>query len=240
MILFPAIDLKDGRCVRLVRGEMDSATVFNDSPADQAARFAAQGFRWLHVVDLNGAVEGRSANSEAVSAILAATAAPVQLGGGVRTLQAIETWLAAGVARVILGTVALSDPELVRQAARRFPERIVVGIDARDGRVAVDGWTRTSDTTAVDLARMFEDAGVAALIVTDIARDGTLTGVGVETVGAVTDAVTLPVIASGGVASVDDLRGLKARPGRPIAGAVLGRALYEGRIDVAEALAAVA
>ena len=238
MILYPAIDLKDGRCVRLVTGAMESATVFNDSPADQAARFAADGFAWLHVVDLNGAIEGRSANAEAVSAILKATSAPVQLGGGVRTLAAIEGWLEAGVARVILGTVALADPELVRDAARRFPEKGVVGSDARDGRVAVDGWTRTSDITAVELARMFEDAGVAALILTDIARDGTLTGVGLETVGAVADAVDLPVIASGGVATLDDLRGLKVRPGRPIAGAVLGRALYEGRLSAADALAA--
>ena len=240
MILYPAIDLKDGRCVRLVKGAMDSATVFNDSPADQAARFAADGFEWLHVVDLNGAIEGRSANAQAVSAILAATKAPVQLGGGVRTLAAIEGWLEAGVRRVILGTVALSNPELVREAAKRFPEQVVVGIDARDGRVAVDGWTRTSETTAVELARLFEDAGVAALIVTDIARDGTLSGVGLETTGAVADAVDLPVIASGGVAGVSDLHALKARPGRPIAGAVLGRALYEGRLSAADALAAAA
>ena len=240
MILYPAIDLKDGACVRLLRGEMDSATVFNDSPADQAARFAAAGFEWLHVVDLNGAVEGRSVNADAVRAILQATTAPVQLGGGVRTLEAIEGWLEAGVTRVILGTVALQEPDLVRDAARRFPEQVVVGIDARDGRVAVDGWTRTSATTAVELAQRFEDAGVAALIVTDISRDGTLSGVGVETTGAVADAVDLPVIASGGVGSLDDLRSLKARPGRAIAGAVLGRALYERRFTAAEALAVVA
>jgi phosphoribosylformimino-5-aminoimidazole carboxamide ribotide isomerase len=238
VILYPAIDLKDGRCVRLVRGAMHSATVFNDHPADQARRFADDGFTWLHVVDLNGAIEGRSSNAEAVAAILAATDRPVQLGGGVRTLEAVQGWLEAGVARVILGTAAVRDPDLVLTAARRFPDSIAVGIDVLEGKVAVDGWTRASEMTAVDLARRFEDAGVAALIVTDISRDGTLQGVGVETVGEVADAVDVPVIASGGVGSVDDLHALKARPGRPIAGAILGRALYEGRLTAAEALAA--
>ena len=238
MILYPAIDLKGGRCVRLLRGDMESATVFNDDPADQARRFEADGFRWLHVVDLDGAVEGRSGNAEAVSRILAATGNPVQLGGGIRDIPAIERWLQLGISRVILGTAALRDPALVREAARRFPERIVVGVDARNGRVAVEGWTETSDVTAVELGRRFEDAGVAALIVTDIARDGTLAGVGLETIGAVTDAVSLPVIASGGVGSVEDLRAVRARQGRPIAGVVLGRALYEGRVTAAEALAA--
>ena len=236
MILYPAIDLKDGRCVRLLRGAMDSATVFNDSPADQAQRFEAEGFQWLHVVDLDGAVEGGSRNAEAVDRILSATKNPVQLGGGVRSLNAIEAWLQRGITRVILGTVALRDPQLVRDAARAFPQQIVVGIDAREGRVAVDGWVNTSDVTAVELAQRFEDAGVAALVVTDIARDGTLAGVGLETVGAVADAVDVPVIASGGVGSLDDLRAVKARPGRPIAGAIVGRALYEGRFTAAEAL----
>jgi phosphoribosylformimino-5-aminoimidazole carboxamide ribotide isomerase len=237
VILYPAIDLKHGRCVRLLRGAMDSAVVFNDDPADQARRFEADGFEWLHVVDLDGAVEGGSRNADAVVRILGATRSPVQLGGGVRSMSAIDAWLARGVTRVILGTAALTDPQLVRDAARAQPGRIVVGIDARAGRVAVDGWTNTSEVTAVELARRFEDAGVAALIVTDIARDGTLSGVGLETVGAVADAVSLPVIASGGVGSLDDLRAVKTRPGAPIAGAIVGRALYEGRFTAAEALA---
>ena len=238
MIVYPAIDLKGGRCVRLLRGAMESATVFNDDAADQARRFEADGFRWLHVVDLDGAVEGRAGNAEVVSGILAATDNPVQLGGGIRDMAAIERWLELGITRVILGTIALRDPALVRDAARRFPHQVVVGIDAREGRVAVEGWTETSDVTAVELAQRFEDAGVAALIVTDIGRDGTLGGVGLETIGAVADAVSLPVIASGGVGSVEDLRAVRARPGRPIAGVVLGRALSEGRVTAAEALAA--
>lgn len=240
MILYPAIDLKDGRCVRLLRGAMDAAVAFNDDPADQARRFQAAGFAWLHVVDLNGAFEGRAVNAAAVRAILAATALPVQLGGGVRSLESLAAWIEAGVARVVLGTAAVRDPTLVRAAARAFPRRVVVGIDARDGRVATDGWAQTSDLAAVDLARRFEDAGVEALIVTDIDRDGAMGGVNLEAVGTVADAVALDVIASGGVRSTADLRALKALPGRPIAGAVIGRALYEGVLHPAEALAAAA
>ena len=240
MILYPAIDLKGGRCVRLLRGDMDQATTYNDDPADQAARFARQGFAWLHVVDLDGAFAGASANAPAVSAILAATAAPVQLGGGVRDRAGIERWLQAGVARVILGTAAVRDPELVREAARAHPGRIAVGVDVRDGRVAVSGWAEASALSAVELARRFEDAGVAALIITDIGRDGTLEGVNVEATGRLADAVALPVIASGGVASVHDLVALKARVGAPIAGAILGKALYTGRIAAADALKAAA
>ena len=240
MILYPAIDLKGGRCVRLVRGDMEQATTYNDDPADQARRFAGQGFAWLHVVDLDGAFAGASANAPAVQAILAATDAPVQLGGGVRDRAGIERWLEAGVARVILGTAAVRDPELVREAAAAHPGRIAVGVDVRDGRVAVSGWAQGSDLSAVDVARRFEDAGVAALIITDIGRDGTLEGVNVEATGALADAVNLPVIASGGIASVDDLHALKARAGAPIAGAILGKALYAGRIAPADALAAAA
>ena len=234
--LYPAIDLKGGRCVRLLKGEMDAATVYNDDPADQAARFRRDGFRWLHVVDLDGAFAGASVNAEAVSAILAATDAPVQLGGGVRDRAGIERWLEAGIARVILGTAAVRDPELVREAAREHPGRVAVGVDVRDGRVAVSGWAEASALSAVDVARRFEDAGVAALIITDIGRDGTLEGVNVEATGALADAVSIPVIASGGIASLDDLHALKSRAGTPIAGAILGKSLYAGRIAPADAL----
>ncbi len=236
MILYPAIDLKDGSCVRLLHGDMDKATVFNNSPADQAARFEADGFEYLHVVDLNGAIEGRAANAPAVKAILSAVKFPVQLGGGIRSIPNIETWLEAGIARVILGTIAVRDPELVKDAARRFPGRVAVGIDARDGMVAVEGWVETSTLSAIDLARKFEDAGVAAIIFTDIARDGALTGVNVEATGKLADAVSIPIIASGGVASVQDIVDLKARAGAPISGAILGRSLYAGTIKPAEAL----
>ncbi|RYF95006.1 MAG: 1-(5-phosphoribosyl)-5-[(5-phosphoribosylamino)methylideneamino]imidazole-4-carboxamide isomerase [Caulobacteraceae bacterium] len=236
MILYPAIDLKDGRCVRLLHGDLSKETVFNASPADQATAFQTQGFNWLHVVDLNGAVEGRAVNIEAVSAILEAVSLPVQLGGGIRTLEQIETWIEAGISRVILGTVAVRDPDLVKKAARLWPEQIAVGIDARDGMVATQGWLETSDIGVVDLARKFEDAGVAALIVTDIGRDGAMTGVNVAQVGEVADAVSIPVIASGGVASLADIEQLKARQGVPIAGCILGRSLYEGAIDPAQAL----
>ncbi len=236
MILYPAIDLKGGQCVRLFKGDMGQATVFNDSPADQAAQFAAQGFAWLHVVDLDGAIAGSTANAEAVAAILSATPVPVQLGGGIRDEEGIERWLDAGIARVILGTVAVRDPDLVRRAARKHPGKVAVAVDMRDGMVAVHGWVETSDVSAVDLSRRFEDAGVAALIVTDIGRDGTLEGVNVEGTGAVADAVSIPVIASGGVKDVGDIRALKARPGAPIAGAVLGKSLYAGTIRPAEAL----
>ena len=238
MILYPAIDLKDGQCVRLLHGDMDKATVFNTSPVDQAGRFARDGFEWLHVVDLNGAIEGRSVNSAPVEAILQAISIPVQLGGGVRTLEAIEGWIEAGVSRVILGTVAVRDPALVKAAARQWPEQIAVGVDVRGGKVAVQGWTEDSDLDAVSVARRFEDAGVACLVVTDIERDGDLSGANVETFGRVADAVSIPVIAAGGLATVGDIERLKARPGVPIAGAVLGRSLYTGSIRPAEALAA--
>lgn len=237
MILYPAIDLKGGQCVRLLHGDMDKATVFSDSPADQAARFADAGFAWLHVVDLDGAMEGRSVNAPAVTDILKRVSIPVQLGGGVRTIEAVERWLEAGVSRIILGTVAVTHPELVREAAARFPEQIAVGLDLRDGRVAVKGWVETSTVRGVDLARRFEDAGVAALIVTDIGRDGAMQGVNVEAVGAVADAVAIPTIASGGVSDLKDIEALKTRPGAPIAGAILGRALYVGAIEPQAALA---
>jgi len=234
MILYPAIDLKDGRCVRLLRGDMAAATVFNADPADQAKRFATAGFRWLHLVDLNGAIEGKPINGAAVEAILAAVTLPVQLGGGIRDLARIEDWLAKGVRRVILGTVALTDPTLVRKACKRFPERIAVGIDARGGKVATEGWVKTSETTALDLARAFADAGVAAIVYTDIDRDGALGGVNVAATAALARAIKTPVIASGGVAGIGDIRALKAEGS--IAGVVIGRALYDGRIEPKAAL----
>ena len=238
MILYPAIDLKDGQCVRLLHGDMDKATVFNNSPADQAATFERAGFEYLHVVDLNGAIEGRAANGPAVRAVLNAVRFPVQLGGGIRSLANVATWLDAGIARVILGTIAVRDPALVKDAARRFPGQVAVGIDARHGLVATEGWVETSTLKAVDLAKRFEDAGVAAIIFTDIGRDGALTGVNVEATGEMADAVSIPVIASGGVASVKDIVDLKARSGTAIAGAILGRSLYAGTITPAEALEA--
>ena len=237
MNLFPAIDLKDGRCVRLERGEMNRETVFNDDPAAQAHAFESAGFEWLHLVDLNGAVEGRPVNAEPVRAILTAIGIPAQLGGGIRNLSMIETWLDAGLDRVILGTVALTDPDLVRAACLRFPGRIAVGIDARGGKVATDGWTKTSDTDATDLAKAFEDAGVATIIYTDIDRDGVLSGPNVEATARLADAVETPVIASGGVSSLDDLRALKAIEATGVVGVISGRALYDGRIDVEQALA---
>jgi phosphoribosylformimino-5-aminoimidazole carboxamide ribotide isomerase len=236
MILYPAIDLKDGVCVRLLRGDMNVATIFNTNPADQARAFVSAGFRWLHLVDLNGAVAGRPVNSEAVAAILAAIEIPVQLGGGIRDIDTAARWLDAGVRRVILGTVAVSNPELVREACKRFPGRIVVGIDARDGRVAVEGWSRTSDVKALDLALRFEDAGVAAIIYTDINRDGAMAGVNIEATVDLAFALTTPIIASGGVSSVGDLVRLKAHEAAGIEGVVCGRALYDGRIDPKEAL----
>jgi phosphoribosylformimino-5-aminoimidazole carboxamide ribotide isomerase len=236
VILYPAIDLKGGKCVRLLKGDMNQATVFNDSPADQARQFEADGFEYLHVVDLDGAIEGRTVNRAAVEAILKTVKMPVQLGGGIRTMDHIEAWLNLGLARVILGTVAVQNPTLVRDAARKFPGKVAVAVDMRDGMVAVHGWVETSDLSAIELSKRFEDVGVAALIVTDIGRDGTLEGVNVTGVGAVADAVGVPVIASGGVASVQDIRDLLARPGAAIAGAVLGKSLYAGRIKPSEAL----
>lgn len=236
MILYPAIDLKDGACVRLLRGEMEAATVFGTDPAAQARAFQDAGCRWLHLVDLNGAFAGAPVNGAAVEGILAAVTVPVQLGGGIRDRATIEAWLEKGVRRVILGTAALRDPELVRQAAAAHPGRVAVGIDARDGRVAVEGWAETSDVTALDLARRFEDAGVAAIIYTDIERDGAMQGPNVAATAALARAVSIPVIASGGVSSMDDLRALKAS-GAPLDGAISGRALYEGKLDLAEAVA---
>jgi phosphoribosylformimino-5-aminoimidazole carboxamide ribotide isomerase len=238
MILYPAIDLKDGQCVRLLYGDMDKATVFNASPADQASRFAKAGFEWLHVVDLNGAIEGHAVNVEPVQTILEAVSIPVQLGGGIRTHDDIVRWIEMGVSRVILGTVAVRDPALVKRAAHDFPEQIAVAIDVKDGKVAVHGWVEASDMEPIDLAKQFEDSGVAALIVTDIGRDGALTGLNVDAVGAMADAVHIPVIASGGLASVKDIELLKARKGAPIAGAILGRAIYTGAITPDEAIRA--
>ena len=236
MILFPAIDLKDGQCVRLKLGDMAQATVFNDDPAAQAKSFEEQGFAWLHLVDLNGAFEGKPVNASAVDAILAAVTLPVQLGGGIRTLGQIEAWLAKGIRRVILGTVALRDPALVREACRLFPGRIAVGIDAKGGRVAVEGWAETSDLTAVALAGRFADAGVSAIIFTDIDRDGVLKGLNIDSTLDLARAVPIPIIASGGLASMDDIHRLLQPDCRILEGAISGRALYDGRIDVPEAL----
>jgi phosphoribosylformimino-5-aminoimidazole carboxamide ribotide isomerase len=237
VILFPAIDLKGGACVRLVRGEMASATVFNDDPAAQARTFADTGFAWLHVVDLDGAFAGNSVNGEAVRAIRRAVDLRIQLGGGIRDRAAIDYWLGLGIDRVVLGTAALRDPELVRRAARELPGRIVVGIDARDGRVAVEGWAETSDIGAVDLGRRFADAGIAAIVYTDIARDGALTGIDAAATAAFARQVAIPVIASGGIASLSDIAALAAHAGDGVAGAICGRALYDGRLDPRAALA---
>ncbi|XHC00105.1 1-(5-phosphoribosyl)-5-[(5-phosphoribosylamino)methylideneamino]imidazole-4-carboxamide isomerase [Nitratireductor sp. ac15] len=236
MILFPAIDLKDGQCVRLKLGDMDEATVYNTDPAAQARSFEEQGFEWLHVVDLNGAFAGASVNGDAVEAILKATKNPVQLGGGIRTLAHIEAWLDKGLSRVILGTVAVRDPDLVKEACRAFPGRIAVGIDARGGKVAVEGWAETSDLSAIELARRFEGAGVAAIIYTDIDRDGVLTGINWESTIELADAVSIPVIASGGLASLADIVRMTMPDATKLEGAISGRALYDGRIDPAEAL----
>ncbi len=240
MIIYPAIDIKDGLCVRLLRGDMDAATIFNNDPADQARLFAEVGFEWLHLVDLNGAIEGRPVNAEPVAAILEAVDVPVQLGGGIRDAETVDRWLDAGIRRVILGTAALSDPDLVLEACRRHPGRIVVGIDARDGRVAVEGWARTSAVKALDLALRFEDAGVAAIVYTDINRDGAMGGLNIEATVDLAFALTTPVIASGGLSSVSDLLDLKAAEDSGIDGVICGRALYDGRIDPAEALAIAA
>jgi phosphoribosylformimino-5-aminoimidazole carboxamide ribotide isomerase len=237
MILFPAIDLKDGQCVRLRQGEMTQATVFNTDPAAQARSFEEQGFQWLHVVDLNGAFAGKPVNEKAVEAIFDAVHISIQLGGGIRDLETIVGWLEKGVDRVILGTAAVRDPALVREAARDFPGCIAVGIDARDGKVAIEGWAETSETTALDLARKFEDAGVAAIIHTDISRDGVLEGLNLESSAAIARAVTIPVIASGGLAGIEDVKRLLKPRYAMLEGAIAGRALYDGRLDAREALA---
>jgi phosphoribosylformimino-5-aminoimidazole carboxamide ribotide isomerase len=237
MILFPAIDLKDGQCVRLERGEMAQATVFNADPAAQARTFAAQGLEWLHIVDLNGAFAGRPVNAAAVEAVLAAVTIPVQLGGGIRDLATIEAWLGKGVRRVILGTAAVRDPDLVREACRRFPGRIAVGIDARGGKVAVAGWAEASELSATELARRFADAGVAAIVHTDIERDGVLKGLNLPATAVLARATSIPVIASGGLAGLADIEALLAPEYAMLAGAIAGRALYDGRLDATAALA---
>ena len=239
MILFPAIDLKDGQCVRLKLGEMSQATVFNNDPAAQARAFEAQGFEYLHVVDLNGAFAGKPVNAPAVEAILRAVKVPVQLGGGIRDLATIEIWLTKGVRRIILGTVAVRDPGLVREACRWFPGRVAVGIDARGGKVAVEGWAETSELAAVDIARRFEDVGVAAIIYTDIDRDGLLKGLNLPATVALANAISTPVIASGGLAGIEDVRALLRPEHRILKGAVTGRALYDGRLDAREALSLI-
>jgi len=236
MIIFPAIDLKDGVCVRLKKGVMEDATVFNTDPAAQARAFAHQGFQWLHCVDLNGAFAGKSANSDAIRAIRAAINLPIQLGGGIRDMAAVENWLAAGITRVILGTAALTHPQLVKDAGRAFPGRIVVGADAKGGRIATQGWAEVSELTPVELGKRFEDAGVAAILFTDIDGDGLLKGVNVTATAALARALSIPVIASGGVGSIADIDALIAAHEPGIEGVVVGRALYDGRICVAEAL----
>ncbi|TLP47093.1 1-(5-phosphoribosyl)-5-[(5-phosphoribosylamino)methylideneamino]imidazole-4-carboxamide isomerase [Cohaesibacter sp. CAU 1516] len=239
MIIFPAIDLKDGQCVRLKLGDMDQATIFNDNPGAQAKSFQDQGFEWLHVVDLNGAFAGKSENSAAVESILASTTNPVQLGGGIRDLDGIEHWLDKGISRVILGTVAVRDPALVKEACKLFPGRVAVGIDAKGGKVAVEGWAETSELTVIDLARQFEDAGVSAIIYTDIDRDGILTGLNIDATLELARAVSIPVIASGGLASIDDVKRLIQPDCAILEGAITGRALYDGRLDPSEALALI-
>ena len=234
MILYPAIDLKDGQCVRLLKGEMDAATIFNDDPAAQAKAFQDAGAEWVHLVDLNGAFAGEPVNGGAVDAILKALVVPAQLGGGIRDMKTIETWLSKGLARVILGTVAVEDPDLVREAAKAFPGQVAVGLDAREGRVATRGWAEETDVMVTDLARKFEDAGIAAIIYTDINRDGAMAGPNIPATEALARAVDVPVIASGGVSSMDDLSALKATG--VISGAISGRALYDGAIDLKEAL----
>lgn len=239
MILFPAIDLKNGACVRLEQGDMARATVFSNDPAAQARSFEAQGFEYLHVVDLDGAFAGKPMNAQAVEAMLATVKMPVQLGGGIRDLKTVEAWLGKGIARVIIGTAAVRDPALVKQAAKAFPGQVAVGLDARDGNVAVEGWAETSQVTALEIAQRFEDAGVAAIIFTDIARDGLLKGLNLDATIALAEAISVPVIASGGLASIDDVKALLAPKAQKLAGAISGRALYDGRLDPAEAMALI-
>jgi phosphoribosylformimino-5-aminoimidazole carboxamide ribotide isomerase len=239
VILFPAIDLKNGQCVRLEQGDMARATVFNLDPAAQARAFAAQGFEYLHVVDLDGAFAGKPMNALAVESMLKTVSMPVQLGGGIRDLGTMEAWLSKGIARVIIGTAAVRDPEFVKGAARQFPGRVAVGLDARDGKVAVQGWAETSEVTALEIAQRFEDAGVAAIIFTDIARDGLLKGLNLDATIALAERISIPVIASGGLASIDDVRAMLAPRAKKLAGAIAGRALYDGRLDPAAALALI-
>lgn len=239
VILFPAIDLKNGTCVRLEQGDMARATVFSNDPAAQARSFEAQGFEYLHVVDLDGAFAGKPMNAQAVEAMLAAVKMPVQLGGGIRDLKTVEAWLGKGIARVIIGTAAVRDPALVKQAAKLFPGQVAVGLDARDGNVAVEGWAETSQVTALEIAQRFEDAGVAAIIFTDIARDGLLKGLNLDATIALAESISVPVIASGGLASIDDVKALLTPRAGKLAGAISGRALYDGRLDPAEAMALI-
>jgi phosphoribosylformimino-5-aminoimidazole carboxamide ribotide isomerase len=236
MILYPAIDLKQGQCVRLRQGDMDQATVFNNDPAAQAASFETDGFSWLHVVDLDGAFAGKPQNSTAVEAILKRVKFPVQLGGGIRDMATVEGWLTKGIARIIIGTAAVRNPEFVKAAAKAYPGKVAVGIDARDGMVAVEGWAETSKLSALDLGKRFEDAGVAAIIYTDIARDGMLQGLDMTGTRALAEALSIPVIASGGLASIEDVRELLKPQNRVIAGAITGRALYDGRLDAKAAI----
>ncbi|MBN9595976.1 MAG: 1-(5-phosphoribosyl)-5-[(5-phosphoribosylamino)methylideneamino]imidazole-4-carboxamide isomerase [Afipia sp.] len=236
VILFPAIDLKNGQCVRLEQGDMARATVFNLDPAAQAKTFETQGFEYLHVVDLDGAFAGKPVNAHAVEDMLKSVKFPVQLGGGIRDLATVEAWLSKGIRRVIIGTAAVRDPALVKEAAKKFPGQVAVGLDARDGKVAVEGWAETSTVTALDIAQRFEDAGVAAIIFTDIARDGLLKGLNLEATIALADAISIPVIASGGLASIDDVKAMLTPRAKKLEGAISGRALYDGRIDPAEAL----
>ena len=239
MILFPAIDLKNGQCVRLEQGDMARATVFNLDPAAQAKSFAAQGFEYLHVVDLDGAFAGKPVNASAVEGMLKAVKMPVQLGGGIRDLKTVQAWLDKGITRVIIGTAAVRDPELVKSAAKKFPGRVAVGLDARDGKVAVEGWAETSQVTVLEIARRFEDAGVAAIIFTDIARDGLLKGLNLDATVALADAISIPVIASGGLASIEDIKAMLTPRAKKLAGAIAGRALYDGRLDPSAALALI-
>ncbi|MBX9709479.1 MAG: 1-(5-phosphoribosyl)-5-[(5-phosphoribosylamino)methylideneamino]imidazole-4-carboxamide isomerase [Xanthobacteraceae bacterium] len=239
MILFPAIDLKNGQCVRLEQGDMARVTVFNLDPAAQATAFERQGFEYLHVVDLDGAFAGKPMNAQAVEAMLKTVTMPVQLGGGIRDMTTLEAWLAKGIRRVIIGTAAVRDPAFVKQAAKKYPGRVAVGLDARDGKVAVEGWAETSTVTALDIARRFEDAGVAAIVFTDIARDGLLKGLNLDATIALAESISIPVIASGGFASIDDVKALLKPNAKRLEGAISGRALYDGRIDPSEALALI-
>ena len=237
MILYPAVDLKDGQCVRLLRGEMDQATVFSEDPVRQVKRFSDQGFKWLHIVDLNGAIQGRAVHKELIEEMVRSTDLEVQLGGGIRSMEVIETWLDMGVSRVVLGTAALYNPELVRNACKQYPGRIAVGIDGRNGKVAVKGWVEQSEILAIDLARRFEDEGVSVIIYTDIARDGAMSGINLDATAAFASALSIPVVASGGVASMEDLEAVKGLGSANVVGVIVGRALYEGGIDAQAAIA---